>query len=620
MGKIKNWFHNQQSVLAGVVRKYLVTLILVLLLCIFYDYLDISDITITPNLEYILVFLGMAIVGTFFTESVLRGRKSREAAITGYIFSGLGAFLWVIIDVISRSEISNITQYYFVAFAVLYVLVLLGLSLLALQADSGLTFEKYLLRLVMSVLKLLLILFILNAGVLFILWLFDTLITRIYIYRWLGHLEIVLAGLIYVPYALSCLTDKSEPEQTKFAKGVVLYALMPILIAAMVIIYIYMIRLLVTQSIPSNQIYMICAVLFCVGVVIWTMAYAYTRRNVSTIYHKIIRYMKYFYAPFILLETYAMGVRINENGWTILRYAGIMFIVFQVIYVAWEPLVNLFRLIFRKKRIHYNEHYEWMIYVVFGLYIIATIIPWTSAEYVESTSQEARFVENWNQMLKLRELNRKLTPDEYQELAKVQYSGRSMRLLLENNIYGQNFLIMNYKESELDQMFSMDSPLWALGEDTAEPVQRPSEELNENEYLSGGVSIKIYGISVESYTRLYEATLHSAYETPLDWSDLSGIELGYGQDQVISVDMTSCIEAMIKENEASKKVQESTEETTESEPGSTETTEVYDESKDTVYRIPVQDGVYVITQISFRYNSEMKQIRNLSLNGFLLFP
>jgi len=297
-----------------------------------------------------------------------------------------------------------------------------------------------------------------------------------------------------------------------------------------------------------------------------------------------------------------------------------MFIVFQVIYVAWEPLVNLFRLIFRKKSIHYNEHYEWMIFVVFGLYIIATIIPWTSAEYVESNSQEARFTENWDQMLKLRELNRKLTPDEYQELAKVQYSGRSMRYLLENNIYGQNYLKMNYNESELDQMFSMDSPLWALGEDTAEPVQRPTDEWNENEYLSGGVSIKAHGISVNTFNRLYEATLYSAYETPLDWSDLSGIEVGYGQNQVISVDMTACVEAMIKENEASKKVQESTEETTETESTDTETVEVYDESKEEVYRVPVRDGIYVITQISFRYNSEMKQIRNLSLNGFLLFP
>ncbi len=625
MGIVRDIYSRQKDKLFVVFKKYLATLCLVFLSCVFFEYLLISEIDIGRTEEYTLIFLGMAIVGTFFTESVLRGRKSREVAITGYIFSGLGAFLWVILDVIAKSaNVPNLTKYYFLAVAILYVLILMGLSAIALLKDSKLPFEQYFLRLVISALRLVTILVVLNLGILLLLWLFSTLISKVDINDWIMYVETMLVAIIYVPYGLSCLIDRSEPEQSRFAKGLVLYALMPLLIAAEGIVYIYMARLLITGDIPSNQIFPICAALFIIGFIIWTMAYAYTRRDRTPIYHKLIRYFKYFYAPFLILEGYAIGVRVQEYGWTFLRLCAVAFIVVQFVYLAWEPIINLFRILFHKSRIRFAEHYEWIIFVLFGLYFFAAIVPWTSFIYLESLSQEQRFEENWEALLKLQQLNRTLTPDEYQEVAKLQYSGRSIRNVLKGNVYGEQYLALNHSDADMEKLFSIKSSFWIVGESESieiEPEQTV-DEWSDSQYLNGGIETAVQGLDVSEFNRVFEATAYSAYDFPLEWSDLSRIQLTYGDSKVIEVNLTNCIKQMIISYEIS--MEKAEEGTTGSPVTSTEDGNAKkDPSKpsDDIYRIQADNGtLFSITNITFRYNPNTKQIRNLSISGYLLFP
>ena len=68
MGKIKAWFERQQNRLSGVFKKFLGTLFLSLVLCVFWDSVEISKKRVENMEEYIVIFLLMAIVGTFFTE------------------------------------------------------------------------------------------------------------------------------------------------------------------------------------------------------------------------------------------------------------------------------------------------------------------------------------------------------------------------------------------------------------------------------------------------------------------------------------------------------------------------------------------------------------------------
>lgn len=614
MGFIREWFGRQQNRLTEVFRKFMGTLILSFLLCVFWEYTEVSSSPIGTTEEYIFIFLFMAMIGTFFTECVLRGRKSKEASITGYIFAGLGAFLWVILDVITKSGVSDFTMYYMIVFAMMYVLVLLGLAFLALIKDSGLAFEQYMLRIIISSLRMLLILIILNLGILLILWLFNTLISKFNYTGWLIYVEIMLLALVYLPYGLSCLIDNSEPEQTRFAKGMVQYALMPMLIAAMGIIYIYMFKLVITWDFPSNQVFPICAALFCAGFLIWTMAYAYTRRNVSVFYNKIIRYMKYIYAPFVLLESYAIGVRIHEYGWTIVRYACVVFILLQVVYIAWEPLANLVLLIRREKRIHYAEHYEWIIYVIFGVGFFALIFPWSSAVYAEYISQKNRFEVVCDNVRRMHEVDRQWTPEEYQEVAKLQYSGRSIRRVLTDNIYGASYLTMNYASTDLDRMFNIDSSWWKQQEPQKEEPVQPTT-IDSSDYFNGGIDVDD-GLTVENYKKMFTTSLYLAFDNPVEWVDLTRMKLFYGKNQEVSVDLTGCISTMIADSEhyGNMEVDQPEEEETEL------MTEEIRLDPEEIFQIRAGDGMLLITQITFRYDRSLKMVYNLSMSGYLLFP
>ena len=226
-----------------------------------------------------------------------------------------------------------------------YVLTLTGLSLLAIIRESRLSFEQYAVRMIFSCFRIFLILLVLNLGFLLILYMVDLLIVPLKIGTWIVRMELFLIPIVYVPYILSCLTNRTEERPSGFVKGLVLYALMPIYMAVVLVIYIYMARIVITWTFPVNQVFYFCAGIFSVGVVIWTMAYAFTRRDRSKIYNIIIRYMKYIVAPLILLELYAMIIRIHEYGWTTPRSYGIYFISLQIVYTAWEPILMLIRLI-----------------------------------------------------------------------------------------------------------------------------------------------------------------------------------------------------------------------------------------------------------------------------------
>ena len=108
----------------------------------------------------------------------------------------------------------------------------------------------------------------------------------------------------------------------------------------------------------------------------------------------------------------------------------------------------------------------------------------------------------------------------------------------------------------------------------------------------------------------------------MEWSDLSRIQLTYGDSKVIEVNLTNCIKQMIISYEIS--MEKAEEGTTGSPVTSTEDGNAKkDPSKpsDDIYRIQADNGtLFSITNITFRYNPNTKQIRNLSISGYLLFP
>jgi hypothetical protein len=154
-----------------------------------------------------------------------------------------------------------------------------------------------------------------------------------------------------------------------------------------------MIKVLVGATELSNVIFTPCMWLFIIGAPIWEMASEQEISDGKTaVWDKIINNMPYIYAPFILLEIYSMGSRIAQYGFTIERYAAVMFIIFQIIYVVWNVVWNVICERVGKKGLKDAvSNKSGLVIAVIILLFIALIVPGVNAEYVSFASQKSRF-------------------------------------------------------------------------------------------------------------------------------------------------------------------------------------------------------------------------------------
>ncbi len=472
MGKVGVAFDRQKEAIKGIIKRYMVTLICVNLACVFEVALEASDFNswgssaMKQAVDYIFGFLMMFAVGSFFVESMFtEDGSNRKRLILHYV---IFAFFSVILDVLGNNldMFSEMGEDMLRKVMVLYILLCIVPAFHRLIKLSGMAFEKYVVNLVVGVIKVGAVLFLLNVGFMLLVLIFDILIVDVDEWQLVYYVELLLIGTVYAPYVLICLTDKSETK-SRFIKGLLLWVLMPMVMAAMIIIYMYMIKILVTGYMPQNEVFGICAGLFCCGVVIWTMAYpfaanAYKDLKAGIIYRNVIKYAKYIYAPFILLECWAITIRINEYGVTLDRYYGVVFIILQIIYVAWEPLYGLARKLFKKEKNGYAEGYEHLLYVGILVYVLCVMLPFFSGEKIEFLSQKKRFEAVLDAYDTVYDIHLLKMGDEFK-------SARSIYRKMNSNIYGREYLKEKYTAAE--QAAIKDCFRWDSWNDNSEWVR-----------------------------------------------------------------------------------------------------------------------------------------------------
>ena len=91
-----------------------------------------------------------------------------------------------------------------------------------------------------------------------------------------------------------------------------------------------MFKIIVSQEIPSNVIFRITAALFIVAAPSWTIINSYKFKN---LYEKVFKILPLLFIPFILLQVYSLGVRISDYGLTPVRYLGVVFVIFEMLYI-----------------------------------------------------------------------------------------------------------------------------------------------------------------------------------------------------------------------------------------------------------------------------------------------
>lgn len=585
MGKIKELFHEQKVDVKEVFFKYISTIIAVFCACI----VVILDMDIGSSsgdtVEQIMTFFVIYAAGSFFIETLFNNNRVIMYVINAFVSFVLTIFAFNLDDWISTHALETYAKYF-----VLYILIILGISFYVIIKNSGLSFQKYVTTVLLSFVKWGFIFIVLNLGIVVILGIFNSLILRIDVFEIVTKMELLFTGIIYFPYALICILAKKE-DRSKFYKVVAKYVLMPILLIAIAIIYLYIVKMVFTLSVPKNEVFGICSMVFCFGFVINIMAYSYIDDDESvngselTFYDKLIKYLKYTFIPMVILEMYSMGVRIGDYGVTGDRYLGVIFIIAQIIYLAWEPIDKLLES-FRKERAEgeesgniselrkkagFGKGYEKLIFVAIIIYIFVVIFPLTNIEFVCYKSQKKR-------------MEKAMDSQDY-----VTAMGAYNEL--KYNSYGEKYIDENYTKEDIENLHA-----------------NYNSTRETNDYYYYGVYISpsypLSDIDIRGYSKMYCFNTNS-----YDKDDIKNISLSiapenfdYNGDYYLEIkDVSRIVNQAIEDSD-------------------------YNNDKRYEYREPnkLQEIIYdnnikiVISDITFTYYEDGSTISDLRVKGYVL--
>lgn len=342
--KHKNLFSTYKLTLAAI---FIVTIYEAVILMLDYEF----DVKITFDEAVISRLFMFFAIGTFFVETLFmrksplelnRNRKQLLGKIGAYVVAGvLSIVITYFIGMDDNAKFMGIRGEYWndmtSRLAIGYVLLALvaGIYCLYRKIATGFEvyhFETYVLKVFSNLCKTFLVYMTLIIGVSMVSAVFDILFMD-----WQGNLSmaccILVSGFYLAPASLNSLLDV-EKESGTFIKMMVQYVLSILTICAIVIVYLYVLKIIILLEIPSNEIFSIISTLFCFGMPIWIMAENYRD---GTRYSFVLSVLPYAFAPLILLQSYSIGVRIVDYGMTPNRYIGVMLIVLEIaILVIWR--------------------------------------------------------------------------------------------------------------------------------------------------------------------------------------------------------------------------------------------------------------------------------------------
>jgi hypothetical protein len=153
----------------------------------------------------------------------------------------------------------------------------------------------------------------------------------------------------------------------------------------------YLIKIVVTVTMPVNVIYSIVAAIFIGGFLTVLMLENLEVEN--GFYNKTLKIVPYMYIPLFVMQIIAISIRCKTYGLTVMRYLGIMFVVIEI------GLLVLY--IYKKRNIA-----EYIMLVCMVIIVIVTLTPF-NYEKVAVNSQVSRLKSVWKKGEKYIDLNEK---------------------------------------------------------------------------------------------------------------------------------------------------------------------------------------------------------------------
>ncbi len=362
----------------GVFRDYPVTMIAIMLAALIASILvDWNNTDTEIYLERAAVFFLITAVGTLFFEETFP--QNRIVRIAGYASSAIVSFLFVWILSYEGDTLfgtgSDVTAEITARILAVYGVILIGFSIWHMFRRLEDDFEVYATKAFLELLKPTVIYGLFAGGLATIILIFNALIFDTD--DFLAQAEIFLASGIYVPMCLKAISGKNE-EPGKFFRVCIHYALLPMLLIAFVIIYLYIGKIFLMRDIPSNKIFPILAGLFSIGMPVWTLVHGMQQKD--DFLSKAARFLPYVFVPFLFLQCWSIALRVGQYGITPDRYWAIILILGEAIY---------FVLYFLHHKGH-KQAISWTLFAAMIICFFTVLCPGTTYDDMTIRSQMAR--------------------------------------------------------------------------------------------------------------------------------------------------------------------------------------------------------------------------------------
>lgn len=398
---------------ANVFKDYPITLGIVIALAFLGAILiDIDDkLFFVDTLETIAIFLCIFSAGSLFSEQLFKVKKSIGFIVSLSVNLIISIFytweakmeapwLFGIQDAETRDELLYYTLF-------CYIITLCMVSLYSMYKRSESNFENFCVSAFTELFKTGVVYAVFAIGLLIIMLIFDYLIADSGYF--IERIEIFLLGAVLAPLSIKALS-RIRTEATKFAKVMILYVLMPLLALAYLVIYIYILKIVFTLTLPSNEVFNIVAFLFCIGMPIWTMAQNFKDAFIG----KVSKCMPYAFLPLLILQAVCIGIRVGEYGVTEARYWAVMLVIAEIIY----EILYVLQVVKKKTFVAYS------FIVVPVLVFIGTLMPVFNSASVVIASQKAIF-DKYYKDGDISEKDQAKAKSAYNEIGRSGYRGKA---------------------------------------------------------------------------------------------------------------------------------------------------------------------------------------------------
>ena len=222
---------------------------------------------------------------------------------------------------------------YLTRLVIVYLVIAICYDIYRMYKNSGMTLEKYSVRAFLGAVKAGFLYGVVAVGSLCLIFAFNALLFSLDI-EYL--IEFIILGALLFPGVVIGLSKVSD-ELGRFSKVLMGYVLPAIVAIACLIVYVYIIKIIVVRTMPSNEAFSIMTGIFVTGLFIWTTAQGCTEGKV----HKYLLFFPAVFSPFIVIQIISLTMRIRQYGVTTSRYMGILLIVFETIYVGYYGFSRL---------------------------------------------------------------------------------------------------------------------------------------------------------------------------------------------------------------------------------------------------------------------------------------